>query len=1095
MNPLLTLWPSGHTAMLALKAAMYVKGTPDLSDMYAELTCDGMTVSALAERIRDEHRRLIALTAPDSILHTVAVMPLYRTDVADCLDMLVGAADSLTVGVSLHVVGLRRDLAQALNDEPDEPDVEAANIALLDRVARDGHRSFSYSIISDYASNGASFAFTLNALSAYIGVLFTTLIRDYYAVLPPMLATTNSGRNIALGMSSIRYDREEMCKFLLNRAFTSALDAAGVNRTNVDAQRAADRAQRLLEGISGRYTAFVDREIMPEACAGTLSEDQIAAHAVPLLKAEVDNIRTELSAVLTDSELTFPEREAVMALIIGRDNPRLRGIQYDHEIRLLDDACSEPVQLYINSFNAFCRPSDILPVRGDFQALKEYVTNSDTGQISESDSNALAFDPLPDIKRLKLDILNTTELIRRKTDELDSLTHAEADRRASQGESDGYPSYPGRPDIPLPEVVEQPLDETYQPSPTLQRRRSVDLRQFFSPVRNQGQLGACSTFATVSMYEAIMNRFSPGLPPADLSERFVYYYSNVMMRKPDGGSNYYDQLAVLGKHGVCSERLFGYSTTDIEGEPPADAVADAAGHRVLKAMQIPLRQTGGKAICLAENHRLLTSALSEGYPVGIALEIYPSFGKNGPFINRPDENDFSTNQAGHHAMVLAGYSEDDKCYIVRNSWGTDFGDKGYCYISAAYVDDSDLNSFACIIAETTESKRGGGAEIPGVVAPFAGSEMQIRMAAIRNILDEAHVFLDSYRKLYDEYYRYYQRLLQRLCIPQVRKAIRVGAELHTTGELTDIESRKKTLTDAFATDIADYRAACCKIALGATGIAMLAIGAAWLLKSTVTWGIAALLSALAIILWLNIKWNTRRRRNELNARIGDLASQAAATARDLAEKQLRFHVAGMWLDCFHELSIELGTTYDRLVSFNSHLRAWHAEDSRATESQTVHDCNTFVYLDFPDRLETFFMQNIDSITARIDLDGAFAEYAAGREDSQDARERLRRSTLEAIHPLFADFSIADYLLGRTYPYLEPIDIDKAMGQLYSLSQPSSRNTAVMPIPPSLLLVAEVHVTHRSEWVAAVNRALPYHPTPVASTDPTALDLITILPMP
>lgn len=1095
MNPLLTLWPSQLTPMLAHKTSVTVVGTDGGNGRYAGLDCRDMAAAGLAEAITGEHRRLIALTDSDPTLHMVAVVPLSDPAVADILDMLRTAVESLTVRASLHIVALRRDLAGAIGAGPSTTDDEAAAIAALDRQAPGARCRLTYSLISDYAAGGASFTFSLNSLAAYLGLLFTALMRDYHAVLPPMLLTGAHGRNIALGLASLRFARGEACGRLLCRAFTDALRKAGIDRTSVDAQSAADRAQRILAGITQRYRAFVERDILPPTAAGDIPGQDMATRAVPLLAAEIDAIEAEIMAVLTDPALTFPEREAVMALIIGRDNPRLRGIRYDGDLRLLDDTCAEPVGIYVDTFNTCCRPSDILPVRGDFAALKQYVTDPDTGRMEDAPANFLAFDPLPDIKRLKLDILSTTELIRRKSDELDALVRAESERRAAQGHPDG--SGADIPDTPglLPEVVEQPLDDTYTPPQSLQRRRSVDLRPFFSPVRNQGRLGACSTFAVVSMYEAIMNRFAPGALPADLSERFVYYYSNVEMRKPEGGSNFHDQLAVMGKYGVCAERLFGYTTADIDTEPPAEAVADAARHRVIKAMQIPLRQSGDKASCLADNHRLLTSALSEGYPVGIALEIYPSFGKNGPFVSRPDEADFSTGKAGYHAMVLAGYSEDDKCYIVRNSWGPDFGDKGYCYISAAYIDDPDLNSFACIIAETTESERGAGAEIPGLVAPFAGTESQIRMAAIRNILDEARVYLDSYRMLYEEYYRYYQRLLQRLSVPQVRRAIRIGAEEYTAGELDRIKADKDSLTDAFASDLAAYRSACRKVALGASAVSAVAIAAAWLAGGTALWVIAAALTALTVILWLNIGWNIRRRRDELNGRIGDLAARADRLSRDLATKQLRFHVAGMWLDRFHELTIRLGSTYDRLVSFNSHLRAWYAEDSAATDSPAARDARTVIYLDSPERLDACYQAAAAGIVSRIDLDSAFAAYAGEGEDARDARRRLRRSTLEAIRPLFADFSMVRLLLGRSYPYLQPVGLDGIVARLLGLAQPSSRDTSAEPVPPLRLILADVPGDVRSEWGAAVDRTFPFRPVSVDTSDPEAIDIITIQPMP
>jgi C1A family cysteine protease len=39
---------------------------------------------------------------------------------------------------------------------------------------------------------------------------------------------------------------------------------------------------------------------------------------------------------------------------------------------------------------------------------------------------------------------------------------------------------------------------------------------------------------------------------------------------------------------------------------------------------------------------------------------------------------------GAHAMLVVGYTKD--AFIVRNSWGTAWGDNGYCYFPIAYID-------------------------------------------------------------------------------------------------------------------------------------------------------------------------------------------------------------------------------------------------------------------------------------------------------------------------------------------------------------------------------------------------------------------------
>jgi C1A family cysteine protease len=40
---------------------------------------------------------------------------------------------------------------------------------------------------------------------------------------------------------------------------------------------------------------------------------------------------------------------------------------------------------------------------------------------------------------------------------------------------------------------------------------------------------------------------------------------------------------------------------------------------------------------------------------------------------------------GGHAMCCVGYDMEKQMFIVRNSWGTEWGDNGYCYFPFEYL--------------------------------------------------------------------------------------------------------------------------------------------------------------------------------------------------------------------------------------------------------------------------------------------------------------------------------------------------------------------------------------------------------------------------
>ncbi len=1107
MTPLLSVWPSELTEFLALKVSARMEESGGGKVMHRAMRCASMTAAELAAKISAAYREMMPLDAVDTVLHTVVVLPLWEEDSLDRLRKVTEAVRLCPDQISLLVIGLQENLRHIC-----EPDIDPASRSLMrekeeveKRIATlckgEGKASprVSLTVIDDYIVNGAPIGFTLKSLSLYLSAFFMSLCEAYHSVLPPALFAGGEERLGAVGLSSLTFDRRRVSEYLLHKAFQAALDRVNINQENVSAQGAVTRAQAILAGIQERYPSFFNREILPLYRETDKSEGTVAAEADPLLAAEFRRLEEDLTAFLDDESLSLPEKEAIMAMIIGRDNPRLRGVSYDESFLLIDDAARKPVELYLDTFNELVPGSGLLPLRGDYPALKKYVRDSD-GASTEAPENSRAFDPLPEIKRLKREILDTTAFIRRKTDELQELIEADKTRRAVEEDQREHGGFGER--YPREEIREQPLDDTYVPGAGVRPMESVDLREYFSPVRDQGKLGSCSTFATVSMYEAIMNRFaSAGAEKAILGERFVYYYSNVLPGRPEGGSNYYEQLSVLGKHGTCQETLFGYSTENLSEAPAEEAIEDAMRHRVLKALQIPMRENGTEEENIRENHRLMTSALTEGYPVGISLRLFEGFGDDGPYISCPDE---SAVPDGNHAMVLVGYSEAEKCYIVRNSWGERFGDKGYCYISAAYIDNPRYNFFSCIIAETTESEHGTGGKVAPVTSAFAGTETQINIAAIRNILDEAYAILRSRQQLYNEHYKYYRALMQRLCMPQVRTKLRQAAEGNSLEGFAALAGRRSRMEEEFAGIMNAFRSGYRKTALGISAVAFvydviavaLTLSGDYDFNTWIGWSVGIVLTIAAIFVWLNYKWAVRKKRRRLDGELGDLAVAESRAKRDLLETQIRFHVAGMWIDRLHDLTLGLEKIYNRLVSYNDYLKAWYAEDARKAAAPLLPEGSMFLNPADPALLDRFFLENLEAITGNIDLMETFRNYRVDSETIEEARRRLSAAVTEAISALFADFRLSDYLLGlRSYPYLPEVSLEETLTSMLRLGQPSTRHVTTGLSTPMRLLLINLPAPQTPLWHERVSPSFPLVPLTVPTVLPDTLLLLTVQPLP
>jgi hypothetical protein len=157
------------------------------------------------------------------------------------------------------------------------------------------------------------------------------------------------------------------------------------------------------------------------------------------------------------------------------------------------------------------------------------------------------------------------------------------------------------------------------------------------------------------------------------SYRYAYTGGDGTVGGPEPGH-------VLAQEGTCQQRLW----PDDAPEPMASEqflASDAAQHR-LPARPWPIAIDDVKR------------ALSAGCPVHLAMNTGPRFseiGRDG-IVNAAEA---ASGQHGRHAMLVVGYS--GNYYVVKNSWGSDWGDGGYCYIPKKVLMESDAEFVAVLL--------------------------------------------------------------------------------------------------------------------------------------------------------------------------------------------------------------------------------------------------------------------------------------------------------------------------------------------------------------------------------------------------------------
>lgn len=200
--------------------------------------------------------------------------------------------------------------------------------------------------------------------------------------------------------------------------------------------------------------------------------------------------------------------------------------------------------------------------------------------------------------------------------------------------------------------------------------RNVDGVNFVSPVRNQASCGSCYSFATMGMLEARVriltnNTQSPVLSPQQVVSCSEY------SQGCDGGFPY-----LIGKYvqdfGIVDESCFPYVAKDSPCGLPQNCRREYAAEYYY---------VGGFYGGCSEMAMMLE--LVKNGPVGVAFEVYPDFMnyKEGIYHHTGLADSVNPFELTNHAVLLVGYGRchktGQKYWIVKNSWGTGWGEDGY----------------------------------------------------------------------------------------------------------------------------------------------------------------------------------------------------------------------------------------------------------------------------------------------------------------------------------------------------------------------------------------------------------------------------------
>ena len=204
-------------------------------------------------------------------------------------------------------------------------------------------------------------------------------------------------------------------------------------------------------------------------------------------------------------------------------------------------------------------------------------------------------------------------------------------------------------------------------------RPVVDLRSFDTMIEDQQTLSSCSGTAITSAYELSVKILYPD-QYVELSDLFIYYNARLDEGTVtvDDGIYLKTGMKVLKKYGVCTEDLWPYRLDKWDDLPSDTAYQDAKTRTISRYQKL-----------LSTYY--MTEVLNDNKPFVFGIRIYDSFMQLDNRVSTVSFPSRKETSLGGHAMCMVGYDLEKKLFLAKNSFGTDWGMNGYCWIPFDYI--------------------------------------------------------------------------------------------------------------------------------------------------------------------------------------------------------------------------------------------------------------------------------------------------------------------------------------------------------------------------------------------------------------------------
>lgn len=268
-----------------------------------------------------------------------------------------------------------------------------------------------------------------------------------------------------------------------------------------------------------------------------------------------------------------------------------------------------------------------------------------------------------------------------------------------------FPDYPDFRDLDMnstdvpPRLKESGRGETLESMMTTLKMKtsastdippSYNVVRYCSPIEDQGNIGSCTAHAGVGLLEYFERRaFGRHI---DGSRLFLYKATrNLLQLTGDTGAFNRTTMAAMALFGVPPEEYYPYDESDYDKEPSAFCYTFAQNYQAIQYFRHDTPNIDRDD--LLDRIKLFLYAK---IPSMFGFTVFSSINqsrRNGeiPFPSRRDK------VRGGHAVMAVGYddnriiknrlngNETKGAILIRNSWGSDWGRRGYGWLPYEYV--------------------------------------------------------------------------------------------------------------------------------------------------------------------------------------------------------------------------------------------------------------------------------------------------------------------------------------------------------------------------------------------------------------------------